>query len=373
MSFLQTVLDMFGLNFGGLGGNKNTGNDLGIDLGTVNTLVCTSSQGVVLREPSVVSVDRSQLPPKVLEVGIAARDMIGRTPEHIQAIRPLRDGVIAEFEWAEVLLRRFIEKALGGGDQVFVQGRPGRIAIGLPSGVTEVERRAVGDAAYSSGARIVNLIAEPMAAAIGAGMEIEKPTGSMIIDIGGGTTEIAVLSLNGIVVSKSLRIAGDELNSNIQQYLKSERSLSIGDRTAEQIKIKLASAVELDEEDEEETMEIRGLNLTNGLPDSITITVSEIRDCIKPTLLKIVEGVKNMLEITPPELAADIVDRGIVLAGGGALLRGMDQFISKHVEVPVHIAKDPLSCVVLGTEKLLNDPTYQPILAATEYDPRQYG
>lgn len=373
MSFVQSLLDMFGLNFGVLGGGgpKNGANDLGIDLGTVNTLVCTSSQGVVLREPSVVSIDRSQSPPRVLEVGIAARDMIGRTPEHIQAIRPLRDGVIAEFEWAEVLLRQFIEKALG--DKVFMQGRPGRIAIGLPSGVTEVERRAVGDAAYSSGARIVNLIAEPMAAAIGAGMAIEKPTGSMIIDIGGGTTEIAVLSLNGLVVSKSLRIAGDELNNNIQQYLKSERSLSIGDRTAEQIKIKLGSACELDEDDEDEIMEIRGLNLTNGLPDSITVTVQEIRDCIHPTLLKIVDGVKAMLEITPPELAADIVEGGIVLAGGGALLRGMDEFISENVSVPVHIAKDPLSCVVLGTEKLLNDPTYTSILLATEYDPRQYG
>lgn len=368
MSIFQAITDLFRQNFGFGSNKKSTTNDLGIDLGTANTLVCTASKGVVLREPSVVSVDKSQIPPRVLEVGLAARDMIGRTPEHIKAIRPLRDGVIAEFEWAEVLLRRFIEKALG--DKVFMQSRPGRIVIGLPSGVTEVERRAVGDAAYNSGARIVNLVPEPMAAAIGAGLPVETPMGSMIIDIGGGTTEIAVMSLNGQVVAQSLRIAGDEMNNNIQHYLKAERSLSIGERTAEEIKIKLGSACKLSKEEELETMDIRGLNLASGLPDMITLTVPEIRDCLMPTLMKMVDGVKATLEITPPELAADIKDNGIVLAGGGALMRGMDKFIASNVEVPVRIAEDPLSCVVLGTEKLLNDATYEPIIAATEYDPR---
>ncbi|MBX2861813.1 MAG: rod shape-determining protein [Vampirovibrio sp.] len=344
---------------------KKSTNDLGIDLGTVNTLVCTASKGVVLREPSVVAIDHSQRPPQVIEVGIAARDMIGRTPGNIKATRPLRDGVIAEFEWAEVMLKRFIEKV--SGNQGLLGARPGRIAIGLPSGVTEVERRAVGDAAYGSGARIVSLIPEPMAAAIGAGMPVEKPTGSMIIDIGGGTTEIAVLSLNGIVVSKSLRVAGDELNENILDHLKRVHNLSVGERTAEDIKIKLGSAYKTDEEEE---MEVRGLNLLNGLPHTIVVSSSEIRDCMNPTLMRIVEGVKMTLEMTPPELAADIVDRGIVLAGGGALLTGFDELINKEVEVPVHIASDPLSCVVLGTEKLLNDPTYKKILHSTEYDPR---
>jgi rod shape-determining protein MreB len=373
VSLFQSLMDLFRENLGLFGGSttvQSSANDIGIDLGTVNTLVCTASKGVVLREPSVVAVDKSQSPPKVLEVGAAARDMIGRTPEHIHAIRPLRDGVIAEFEWAEVLLRRFIDRALG--DKVFSQGKPGRIIIGLPSGVTEVERRAVGDSAYNCGARIVNLIAEPMAAAIGAGMPVEQPTGSMIIDIGGGTTEVAVLSLNGIVVSKSLRIAGDELNSNIQQYMKTAHGLSIGDRTAEDIKIQLGSACELDKDSEKATMTIRGLNLATGLPDSLVITVPEVRACISGTLQKLVEGVKATLEITPPELAADIVEKGIVLAGGGALLRGMDAYIASHVAVPVYIAKDPLSCVVLGTERLLSDPTYEPILLASEYDPRHY-
>lgn len=344
---------------------KKSTNDLGIDLGTVNTLVCTASKGVVLREPSVVAIDHSQSPPQVIEVGLAARDMIGRTPSHIQAIRPLRDGVIAEFEWAEVMLKKFIEKVTGSRGMLGV--RPGRVVIGLPSGVTEVERRAVGDAAYSSGARVVNLVPEPMAAAIGAGMPVDKPTGSMIVDIGGGTTEIAVLSLNGLVVSRSLRIAGDELNENIQEHLKKHHNLSIGERTAEIIKIQLGSAYKTDEDDE---MEVRGLNLLNGLPHTIRINNTEIRECLFDTLMEIVEGVKDTLEMTPPELAADIVDRGIVLAGGGALLAGLDELISREVEVPVHIANDPLSCVVLGTEKLLNDPIYTKILSATEYDPR---
>ncbi len=340
---------------------KNT-NDLGIDLGTVNTLICTTTKGVVLREPSVVAIDYSRNPPEVIEVGIAAREMIGRTPGNIRATRPLRDGVIAEFEWAEKMLKKFIEKVNGGPGTFGV--RPGRIIIGIPSGVTEVERRAVADAALQTGAHIVNLVDEPMAAAIGAGMPVDKPTGSMIIDIGGGTTEIAVVSLKGCVVSKSLRTAGDELNENIQDHLKKVHNLSIGERTAEEIKIRMGSAFRSHEEEE---MEVRGLNLLNGLPHTITINSAEVRECLFPTLMEIVAGVKSTLEMTPPELASDIVDRGIVLAGGGALLTGMDELISKEVDVPVHIANDPLSCVVLGTEKLLNDPIYRSILDVTEF------
>ncbi len=340
---------------------KNT-NDMGIDLGTVNTLVCTSSKGVVLREPSVVAIDYSKNPPDVIEVGLAAREMIGRTPGKIRATRPLRDGVIAEFEWAEKMLKKFIEK-VNGGNGAFGM-RPGRVIIGIPSGVTEVERRAVADAALQTGAQRVNLVDEPMAAAIGAGMPVDKPTGSMIVDIGGGTTEIAVVSLKGLVVSRSLRTAGDEMNENIMDHLKRVHNLSIGERTAEDIKIRMGSAFRSQEEEE---MEVRGLNLLNGLPHTITINSTEIRECLQETLMEIVNGVKATLETTPPELAADIVDRGIVLAGGGALLAGMDELIAKEVDVPVHIANDPLSCVVLGTEKMLNDPTYASILEATEF------
>lgn len=343
----------------------NATNDIGIDLGTVNTLVCTSTKGVVLREPSVVAIDYSHTPPQVLEVGLAARDMMGRTPANIKASRPLRDGVIADFEWAEVMLRRFIEKVTG--EPKVLGTRPGRVVVGIPGGVTEVERRAVGDAVYNAGARIVHLIEEPMAAAIGAGMPVTKPTGSMIVDIGGGTTEIAVLSLNGIVVSRSLRIAGDEMNENIQEHLKKVHNLSIGERTAETIKIRLGSACKTDDEEE---MEVRGLNLLTGLPHTIRITSAEIRECLQGTLTEIMMGVKSTLEMTPPELAADIVDRGIVLTGGGALLSGLDELIAREVEVPVVVANDPLSSVVLGTEKVLNDPAYANILEYTIYDPR---
>lgn len=341
---------------------RKSSNDMGIDLGTVNTLVCTTSKGVVLREPSVVAIDHSKKPPEVIEVGLAAREMIGRTPGNIRAIRPLRDGVIAEFEWAEQMLTKFIEK-VNGGSSTFGNA-PNRVVIGIPSGITEVERRAVAEAVEDTGARHVYLVAEPMAAAIGAGMPVDKPTGSMIVDIGGGTTEIAVVSLKGLVVYESLRTAGDEMNENIQDYLKKEHNLSIGERTAEEIKIRMGSASRSEEEEE---MEVRGLNLLNGLPHTITVHSAEIRECLSPTLMEIVAGVKNTLEMTPPELAADIVDRGIVLAGGGALLAGMDDLIAREVDVPVHIANDPLSCVVLGTEKMLNDPIYQSILDATEF------
>jgi len=342
--------------------SRKSGSDLGVDLGTVNTLICTTHKGIVLNEPSVVAIDQSKSPATLLEVGQAAKEMIGRTPEHIKTIRPLREGVIAEFEWAEAMLKRFILKAM---EQRFL-GLPPRIVIGIPSGVTEVERRAVGDAAYSTGARMVHLIDEPMAAAIGAGMPVDRPVGSMIIDIGGGTTEIAVLSLNGIVVCKSIRVAGDNLNEDIKQYIKEAHNLSIGERTAEDIKMRLGSALPGEEEDE---LEIRGMNLQTGLPQTVRLTRAEIRCALQKTLFRIIEGVKGVLELTPPDLASDIVDRGIVLTGGGALLSGFDELISREVEVPVHIAADPLMCVVKGTEKVLTDKAFSKILDYTQFDP----
>lgn len=342
--------------------SRKSGNDIGVDLGTVNTMICTTHRGVVLNEPSVVAIDQSKSPPQVLEVGQAAKDMIGRTPEHIKAIRPLREGVIAEFEWAEVMLKRFIMRAM---EQRFL-GLPPRVVIGIPSGVTEVERRAVGDAAYSTGARMVYLVDEPMAAAIGAGMPIHRPVGSMVIDIGGGTTEIAVLSLNGIVQGKSIRIAGDNLNEDIKNYLKQQHNLSIGERTAEEIKIRLGSATSGEEEDE---MEIRGMNLQTGLPQTVRLTSPEIRECMHNTLITMIHGIKTVLELTPPDLASDIVDHGIMLTGGGALISGLDELITREVDVPVHIAADPLACVVKGTEKILTDKEFAKILEYTQFDP----
>jgi rod shape-determining protein MreB and related proteins len=344
--------------------NKPT-QDLGIDLGTANTLICTASQGIVLNEPSVVAIDQSETPAKVLAVGIEARDMMGRTPTHIKAVRPLREGVIADFEWAREMLRAFILKVTGKPG-VF-HGSLGRVVVCVPSGVTEVERQAVGDAAFSANARFVNIIEEPMAAAIGAGMPVNQPVGSMIVDIGGGTTEIAVLSLNGIVVSDSLRIAGDQIDENIQEHLRSVHNLSIGERTAEGIKMQLASAFATPTEEE---MEVRGINLENGLPHTITINSTEIRLAITPTVMIIVEAIKKLLAITPPEMAADIMDRGIMLTGGGALLKGIDALIAEETEVTVHIARDPLSCVVMGTEKVLTDPAFRKILESTDYDGR---
>jgi rod shape-determining protein MreB and related proteins len=348
------------------GFGKGSGVDLGIDLGTVNTLICTTTQGIVLREPSVVAIDQSTTPPQVLEVGTVARDMIGRTPGNIKAVRPLKDGVIADFQWAEVMLKMFIEQVVG--PPKLFGPRPTRVVVGLPSVVTDVEKRAVGDAAAeASGARYVHLIEEPMAAAIGAGLPVDKPTGSMMVDIGGGTTEIAVLSMNGIVVTRSIRTAGDELNEAIQAYLKNTHGLSIGERTAESIKIRLGSVTKLHED---EAMTVRGLNLDTGLPTTVTIYAHDIRECMRPTLLLMVNAVRETLESTPPELAADIYERGIMLAGGGALLAGLDTLIKEQVDVPIHIATDPLSCVVLGTEKILTDPAFAKILQYTEYDGR---
>ncbi|MEB3204978.1 MAG: rod shape-determining protein [Candidatus Sericytochromatia bacterium] len=318
--------------------------DMGIDLGTANTLVFVRGKGIVLREPSVVTVSHNQRN-FVHAVGEEAKQMLGRTPGNIVPIRPLMDGVIADFDAAETMLKHFIRKA--SDRQAF--SRP-RMVIGIPSGVTGVERRAVQDAAYQAGAREVYLIEEPMAAAIGAGLPVEEPTGSMIVDIGGGTTEVAVISLGGIVVSKSVRVAGDELTDSIATYLRKVHNLSIGERTAEEIKIRLGSAYPTGEDEE---MEVRGLYNLTGLPRTVTITTSEVREAIQEPVSAIVDAVRFTLEKTPPELAADIIDRGIVLAGGGALLQGLDQLISSRTEMPVHIADDPLSCVVMGTGRVL--------------------
>jgi rod shape-determining protein MreB len=319
---------------------------MGIDLGTANTLVFVRGKGIVLREPSVVAIQQGNRN-VALAVGEEAKQMLGRTPGNIIAIRPLMDGVIADFEVAETMLKHFIMK-VHERQGIF---RP-RMVIGIPSGVTGVERRAVMDAALQAGAREVYLIEEPMAAAIGAGLPVSEPMGSMIVDIGGGTTEVAVISLGGIVVSKSVRIAGDELSDAVAQYMKKVHNLSIGERTAEEIKIRLGSAYPLPEELK---MEVRGLNQVSGLPRTVTITSNEIREALLEPVNTIVEAVRDTLEKCPPELAADIIDRGIVLAGGGALLQGLDELISHDTEVPVHIADDPLSCVVLGTGRVLDE------------------
>ena len=321
--------------------------DMGIDLGTANTLVYVSGKGIVLQEPSVVAIDQDLKIP--LAVGEEAKKMLGRTPGNVIALRPLRDGVIADFDTAELMLKHFIRRVHEGRTLVAP-----RIVIGIPSGVTGVERRAVMEAASQAGARDVRLIDEPIAAAIGAGLPVSEPTGNMIIDIGGGTTEVAVLSLQGTVLSESVRVAGDELNDAIIQYMKKVHNLVIGERTAEDIKIQIGSAYPTLENDDI-TMEVRGLHLLSGLPRTITIKGPEVRESMSEPLSVIVEAVKRTLERTPPELAADIIDRGIMLAGGGALMKGLDTLISHETGIVTHVAADPLSCVVLGTGRVLEN------------------
>jgi rod shape-determining protein MreB and related proteins len=323
-------------------------NDMGIDLGTATTLVYVKGEGVVLREPSVVAIERGSS--NVLAVGLEAKRMLGRTPGNIVAIRPMKDGVIADFEITEAMLRYFIKKV--HHRRVLV--RP-RILIAIPSGITEVEKRAVKDSAERAGAREVFLIEEPIAAAIGVGLPIQEPIGNMVIDIGGGTTEIAVISLAGIVFSKSIRIGGDEMDEAIIEYLRKTYNLMIGERTAEDIKIKLGSAYPLEEE---LTMEVKGRDLVAGLPKTVTISSEEIREALQEPLRAIVEIAKISLERTPPELAADLIEHGIVMAGGGSLLRGIDKLISEETGLPVHIAEDPLTAVVCGTGKVLNEIHY---------------
>ncbi|MEX1044632.1 MAG: rod shape-determining protein [Chthoniobacterales bacterium] len=319
--------------------------DIGIDLGTANTLVYVRDQGIVLREPSVVAVQAGTN--KVLAVGNEAKRMLGRTPGNIVAIRPLKDGVIADFEITEAMLAHLISKAHGGRRMV----RP-RVVIAVPSGITEVEKRAVKDSATHAGAREVYLIEEPMAAAIGVGLPIQEAAGNMIIDIGGGTTEVALISLAGIVFSRSVRVAGDELDEAIVQYLKRNFNVAIGERTAEDIKIKLGSAIKLPKE---LSMEVKGRDLVAGLPKTITLTSQEVREALTEPLNSIVDAVRTTLERCPPELASDLVDRGMVLAGGGALLRGLDQLLRDETGLPVHIADDPLSAVAEGTGRVLSE------------------
>ncbi len=320
--------------------------DIGIDLGTANTLVYVKGKGIVIREPSVVAVDQKSSVPKVVAVGDRAKEMIGRTPGSIIAVRPLKDGVIADFDITAEMIEAFIKRT--------TRKRPFsqiRILICIPSGVTEVERKAVHDAAKSAGAGYVSLIEEPMAAAIGAGLPVTQPTGSMVVDIGGGTSEVAVISLGGIVTALSSRVAGDELDEAIVAYVKKKYNLLIGERTAEDIKIKIGSAYPYDGEG---TMNIKGRNLTDGLPKNVDVTSEEIREALSPTVSQIVDTVKTTLEKTPPELASDIIDRGIYLTGGGALLKGLDKLISEETGIAVKIAENPLDCVVRGTSICLD-------------------
>ena len=318
---------------------------LGIDLGTASTLVHVRGRGIVLREPSVVAIDSRTH--EVKAVGEDAKRMVGRTPAHITAIRPLRNGVIADFEVTEAMIRHFIRKV--HARKMFIHPR---MAIGVPSGITEVERRAVEDAAREAGAWETLIIDEPMAAAIGAGLPVAEAVGNMIVDIGGGTTEVAVISLGGICTERSMRIAGEAMDEAISNYIRHEYSLFIGETTAEDIKIRIGSAFPLTEE---LSLEIRGKNLITGLPKSVRITSNEIREAIAEPVSSIVDLVKETLDLTPPELAADVMNRGIALAGGGSLLRGLDQLLSAETDIPVFVAEDPITCVVLGAARYLEE------------------
>jgi len=324
-------------------------NDLAIDLGTANTLVYVKGKGVMLSEPSVVAVKKDSRGGKaVLAVGAEAKKMLGRTPGNIVAIRPMKDGVIADFEVTEAMLRHFISKVHNSRRLV----RP-RIMICVPTGITQVEKRAVRESAQSAGAREVYLIEEPMAAAIGANLPITEPTSNMIVDIGGGTTEIAVISLSGIVYARSVRIGGDKMDEAIMQHVKRKYNMLIGESTAEQIKIHIGSAYPAG--DEEPIMEVKGRDLVTGIPQNRPITCEEVREAISEQVEGIVQGVRIALEQTPPELAADIVDRGIVLTGGGALLKGLDQLLQHETQLPITVVEDPLTAVVLGSGKALDN------------------
>ena len=313
--------------------------DMGIDLGTANTLVHLKGKGIIIREPSVVAVEKDTN--AVLAVGAEAKRMIGRTPGNIVAIRPLKDGVIADFDITQAMLRFFIKKAIR--NKSFV--RP-RVVVGVPSGVTAVEKRAVVDAAIQAGAREAYLIEEPMAAAIGAGLPVQEATGSMIVDIGGGTAEVAVISLGGVVVSKSIRIGGDEMDDAIVNYIKRKYNLLIGERTAEEVKIEIGTAMEVEKPTR---MDIRGRDLVTGLPKTLTISQNQVCEALAEPLEGIIDAIKGTLEKTPPELAADIMDRGIVMTGGSSLLRNFDRVLSRETGMPVLVSEDALSCVALGT------------------------
>ncbi|MBM7866841.1 MreB/Mrl family cell shape determining protein [Heliobacterium gestii] len=332
--------------------------DLGIDLGTANTLVHMKGRGIILREPSVVAIQRDSS--SVMAVGEEAKQMIGRTPGNITAIRPMKDGVIADFDITMSMLRYFIRKALGSSTGLFSRVR---VVVCVPCGVTAVEERAVKEAALQAGAREAYLIEEPMAAAIGAGLPVHEPTGNMIVDIGGGTTEVAVISLGGIVTSKSIRIAGDEMDEAIAAYIKRQYNLAIGERTSEEIKIRLGSAYLDRAEELHEAIDVRGRDLVSGLPKTVTVTAEEIQKALSEPVAAIIDAIKVCLEKTPPELAADLMEHGIVMAGGGSLLRGLDRLVSLQTGMPVYLADEPLSAVALGTGRVLeNIPALKRVL-----------
>ncbi len=324
---------------------KGFGKDLGIDLGTANTLVYVKGKGIVVREPSVIAVNKDTN--EILAVGDEAKLMLGRTPGNIIAIRPMKDGVIADYTYTQHMLKYFIQKACG--NKSFIKPK---IIVCIPSCITEVEKRAIEDSVMQAGAKEAYLIEEPMAASMGAGLAVEDPLGTMVVDIGGGTSEVAVISLGGIVTSVSLRVAGDYFDNSIVQYIKRTQNIMIGDRTAEQIKIQIGSAYPMDEE---KAMEINGRHMLTGLPKKIVITSEQIREALSEPVMMIVDCIKNTLEKTPPELAADIMERGIMITGGGAMLRGLDTLITEETGIKTNIAENPLDCVTLGTAHVLDE------------------
>jgi rod shape-determining protein MreB len=321
-------------------------NDIAVDLGTANTLVYVKGEGIVLNEPSVVALERGSR--RILGVGLEAKRMLGRTPEGIEAVRPMKDGVIADVDITELMLRHFLKQVTA--NRIF-RIKP-RVVVGVPSGITELERRAVRSSAMAAGAKVVYMVAEPMAAAIGVGLPVETPTGNMVIDIGGGTTEIAVIALSGIVSNTSIRVGGDEMDSAIVTFLRKNYNLLIGEPTAEAIKIQIGSAFDFGEERE---MEVKGRDLVSGIPKTVSVHSQEVRECIQEPIQAIVEAVRRSLEITPPELASDIVDRGIIMTGGGALIRGLDRLLQHETNLPIHVDEDPLTCVVRGAGRILDE------------------
>ena len=330
--------------------------DIGVDLGTANTLVCVRGEGVVLNEPSVVAVQRGTR--RIMSVGLEAKRMLGRTPEGIEAIRPLKDGVIADVDITELMLRHFLKQVMS--KRIF-RIKP-RVVVGVPSGITELERRAVRSSAQAAGANDVYMVAEPMAAAIGVGLPIETPRGSMVIDIGGGTTEIAVISLSGIVSDTSIRVGGDELDQCISAFLRKNYNLLIGDPTAEAIKMQIGSAMKTEHDRE---LDVKGRDLVSGIPKQVLIHSQEIRDCIQEPVRQIVDAVVSALEITPPELASDIFDNGIVMTGGGSLIRGLDRLLELETNLPIGVDEEPMTCVVRGADKIMEDFTrYRTVLSA---------
>ncbi len=322
-------------------------NEIAVDLGTANTLVYVRGEGIVLNEPSVVAIEKAT--GKVKGIGLEAKRMLGRTPDGVLAVRPLKDGVIADFDVTEKMLRFFLKTII---DRHLFRVRP-KVIVCVPSGITEVEKRAVRDSAQSAGAKEVYMVAEPMAAAIGVGLPVETPTGNMVIDIGGGTTEIAVIALSGIVSDTSIRTGGDELDQAIVQFMRKNYNLLIGEPTAEQIKIQIGSAAPIGEERE---MEVKGRDLVSGIPKIVRVHSSEIREAVQEPIQQIVDAVRRALEITPPELASDIVDRGIVMTGGGALIRGLDLLLQQETGLPIHLDEDPMTCVVRGAGRILDAP-----------------